>query len=193
MSNLDIAWHSGHLRVHGVDITNRQSLAWQAVSLSTFSWERLLQCEVTCQARYNISTVTEYIDRLEQSSGPFPLRLAVRCLGRWVCGWFACWKCAVFFSTTIPLSVWSFIIWPVTSANQKLNVLFLKVSSTVSLECLLEWMRHLASTQAVTVIRQLGSPWGHFQSKECKIIGSFQWLKNVFSCYKAMNHHIMAG
>ena len=140
-------------------------------SLSTISREYLLECEVTCRAHYNICSVTEYIVRLEQSSGPFPLRLAVWCLGRWVCGWFARWKYAVFFSTMFPFSVWSFIIWPVTSANQKLNVLFLKVSSTVSLECLLEWMRHLASTQAVTVIRQLGSLWfsgvpnsGHFQS-----------------------------
>ena len=159
---------------------NRSAIAYQAShSLSTTPMESLLEClshlvsalqDSHCHWIYR-STWAKFrahplaFDRAVS-------RVVVRSLK----------MCNLILHHDSPFLRSSFIARQVTLAktytSRKFNVLFLIVSSTVLLECLLEW-----------------SAPNIFEVRKAKYIRRLQWVKSVFCCYnnKAMNCHITAG
>ena len=159
LSNSDIAWHSRYLRLHGVCITDRRSpIACQTRrSFSTILLEYLHGClsPLAWALQYlhcpwiHLSTWIEF-----RSHSPVFGRASGCASG---CGSLA-ENVQFYFTPGFPflkdLSLYD------ASLRHWWNIAFLKISSTVLLECLLEWFATQVSTlPASLATRWLGSAW----------------------------------
>ena len=142
---------------------------------------------------WRIRTVTEYCMsiNLNKVQGPLMCNGHVLFCGATGNSWLA-WKCGIIFYRTFPLFVRSSIIWPVRhfgrdKYQQKLNVSFSKVYSTISW---IAWWSHLANVLQASIH---GDTTVRYRREEGKINYMITTRKNVFSCYKVLNRHIMAS